>query len=77
MVATQRVNVRQPKDLVYTIAEAAQLLKVSRRTVERELERGNLKYVRVSVARRITGESISAYLRDPKREKASNTKATS
>lgn len=50
-----------PEETYYTIQEYAKLLKVSARTIRREIERGNLKCIRIGERTwRIPASSIKA-----------------
>ncbi|MBA4544692.1 helix-turn-helix domain-containing protein [Thermoactinomyces daqus] len=49
-------------DKFYTIEEIAEILKVHDRTVRREIERGNLKAVKVGSVWRITHKDFEEYL---------------
>lgn len=46
---------------LYTIAEAARLWSASRDTIERLLERGELRFVRVGSRRRIPASALDEY----------------
>ena len=47
---------------LYTVNELAQLLKVSVRTLRREMEEGELKYIKIRGRVRIREEDVHAYL---------------
>lgn len=51
------------EDMLYTIDEAAQLLKVKRVTIYRWMSTGKLPYVTVGSRRRITREAILAFIK--------------
>jgi excisionase family DNA binding protein len=53
---------------VYTIEEVAEVLKVHPRTVNRMLERGQLRGVKAGRLWRISQEALEAYLRGEERE---------
>jgi len=50
--------------LALTILEVAKLLSCSRSQVEREIQRGRLKTIRVGARRRVTAESIRQVFRE-------------
>lgn len=50
-----------PEQVPYTLAELARKWKVSRRTIEREVVRGNLPYFRVGRQIRVWREDAEAY----------------
>jgi excisionase family DNA binding protein len=63
LLPPQRVaNSDQVAPLQYTIADTARLLSVSRRTVERLIERGELATVGQGKLKRVPYDSIIAYL---------------
>jgi excisionase family DNA binding protein len=47
---------------LYTVNELAQVLKVSVRTLRREMEEGELKYIKIRGRVRIREEDVQAYL---------------
>ena len=47
---------------VYTVPEVAEILRVSNRTVWKEIAKGNLRSVKVAGTRRVVAEAIDAYL---------------
>jgi len=47
---------------LYTVNELAQLLKVSVRTLRREMEEGELKYIKIRGRVRIREEDVHSYL---------------
>jgi excisionase family DNA binding protein len=47
---------------LYTVNELAQLLKVSVRTLRREMEEGELKYIKIRGRVRIREEDVQTYL---------------
>ena len=53
---------------VYTIEEVAEILKVNPRTINRMLERGEMKGVKVGRLWRISQGALEAYLRGEKTE---------
>ena len=59
------------RPVVYTISEAAKLLKISPRLVERELSDGNLKGARLGKRRLVIPEfELNRYIRAAMREEA-------
>jgi excisionase family DNA binding protein len=55
-------TVYEPQRRILTIAEAAEHLRCSRRTVERLIARGDLAPVRVASRRRLRIEELDRYL---------------
>ncbi len=49
---------------LYTVNELAQVLKVSVRTLRREMEEGVLKFIKIRGRIRIREEDVQAYLAD-------------
>jgi excisionase family DNA binding protein len=47
---------------LYTVNELAQVLKVSVRTLRREMEEGELRYIKIRGRVRIREEDVQAYL---------------
>ena len=47
---------------LYTVSELAQILKVSVRTLRREMEEGELRYIKIRERVRIREEDVHAYL---------------
>lgn len=51
------------KDILYTVAEVAEALCVSARTVYRLLETGELPHFKIGGSKKITAEHLAKYLR--------------
>lgn len=49
---------------VFTIAEAAEHLKLAETTLRREIKKGNLRVRRIGGCRRILDEELARWLRD-------------
>ena len=54
-------------ETLYTIREAARVLRVQRETVYRYMQSGALKYVIVGKVRRIRESDLQAFVREPER----------
>ena len=54
-------------ETLYTIREAARVLRVQRETVYRYMQSGALKYVMVGKVRRIRESDLQAFVREPER----------
>jgi len=54
---------------LYTIREAARVLRVQRETVYRYMQSGALKYVIVGKVRRIRESDLQAFVREPAQQR--------
>lgn len=54
---------KEEEQTVYTLAEVAELLRVSERTIRRLVERGELTAAQVGASWRFTRTDLNAYLR--------------
>lgn len=51
-----------PPKLAYSMAQACELLSISRATLDREVARGRLRVVKVGCASRVTADDLTRYL---------------